>query len=394
MPSSKSPDFSGGERYQARIAAEIASVDGAVWDACAGSDNPFVRHAFLLALEESGSVGPATGWLPQHLLLEDADGCLIGAVPLYLKEHSYGEYVFDHAWADAYQRAGGQYYPKLQAAVPFTPVPGPRLLVHPADAGTMAGRRAALIAALQRLTSESGLSSLHVTFPDKQDTEALEQAGFLMRMGCQYHWENRGYREFADFLAALSARKRKAIRKEREAIAAAGIEHRIYSGDALETRHWDTFFAFYIDTGSRKWGRPYLTRAFFESLGQRMAEEVVLILAEKNGQPIAGALNLRGRTALYGRHWGTCAGVPFLHFETCYYQAIDYAIAHGLERVEAGAQGEHKIQRGYLPVPTWSAHWIVHDGFRAAIADFLIRERTLLEAEMATLETFSPYRQS
>jgi predicted N-acyltransferase len=372
----------------ARIVDRLDKIPAADWDACAGADNPFVAHAFLNALEISGSVGRGTGWLPQHIVLEDDAGQLLGAVPLYVKGHSQGEYVFDHGWAEAYERAGGRYYPKLQVAVPFSPVPGPRLLVKPsADDAVM---RSALIGALTSTAEKSGLSSLHITFCTGEEAAELVEHGYLHRLGCQYHWTNAGYGSFEDFLGTLSSRKRKTIRKERASVA--GIEIRALSGDDLTPDHWDAFFEFYMDTGSRKWGRPYLTRAFFEAIHQTMREKIVLVMAFRDGRPIAGALNLRGTDALYGRNWGCVEDVPNLHFECCYYQAIDYAIAHGLQRVEAGAQGEHKIQRGYLPVETHSAHWIADANFREAIADYLDRERRVMRNEMQELGTLSPFR--
>ena len=374
----------------AKLASSIASVAAEEWDACAGAENPFVSHAFLKALEDSGSVGEGTGWRPLHLLLEDAGGRLIGTMPLYLKSHSWGEYVFDQSWADAWERAGGRYYPKLQASVPFTPVPGPRLLVRPgADAGA---RRALLAKALAAAATQLEVSSAHVTFAQAEDIAALSAAGYLLRKGVQFHWQNQGYRSFEEFLANLSSRKRKTIRKERAAVAEAGITLRALPGTEITSRHWDVFFRFYISTSDRKWGSPYLNRKFFELLGARLGEKVVLILAEKNGRPVAGALNLKGADTLYGRNWGASVDVPFLHFEACYYQAIEYAIGHGLARVEAGAQGPHKIQRGYLPVETASAHWIADAGFRKAVADFLRRERSAITHEIAALNEMSPYR--
>jgi len=382
---------------QARVIDSLTEVAASEWDACArwsaaDGENPFVSHAFLSALEKSGSVGRRSGWLPQYLLLEDDHGHLLAACPLYLKGHSSGEYVFDHGWAEAYERAGGRYYPKLQVAVPFTPVPGPRLLVR-AGPGERA-IRGALIEALISTASRSKLSSLHLTFCTDDEAATLHDAGLLHRLGVQYHWQNQGYGSFDDFLAALNSRKRKAIRKERAAIGNYGLTLRQLSGAEIEPRHWDAFFAFYMDTGSRKWGSPYLTRRFFDLIGTTLSDHVVLMLAEKDGRPVAGALNLRGRDALYGRNWGCLAEFRFLHFELCYYQAIDYAIAHGLARVEAGAQGEHKIQRGYLPVATHSAHWIADPAFRDAVAEFLKRETRVLENEMAELASYGPFRQS
>ena len=374
----------------ARVLDRIDEVAAADWDACAGTENPFLRHAFLKALEDSNSVGRKTGWLPQHLAMTDDSGALVAAAPMYVKSHSQGEYVFDWGWAEAFERAGGRYYPKLQVAVPFTPVPGPRLLVRPAaDSGAV---REALVETLRSVVDQSRFSSLHITFCTEEETAPLREAGFLHRIGVQYHWANQDYGSFADFLGALSSRKRKAIRKEREAIAEYGLTIRALSGSEIAARHWDAFFDFYMDTGSRKWGRPYLTRRFFDLLGRSMADNVVLMLAEQDGRPVAGALNLKGSDCLYGRNWGCLEEFKFLHFELCYYQAIDYAIAHRLLRVEAGAQGEHKIQRGYLPVTTHSMHWIADRSFRDAVSHFLDRERLVLQNEMAGLAELGPYR--
>lgn len=380
----------GREPLRIRTADRIDAVPAAAWDACAGTDNPFVSHAFLKALEDSRSVGPKTGWLPQHVLVEDAAGALLAAAPMYVKSHSYGEYVFDHGWAQAYERAGGRYYPKLQLTVPFTPVPGPRLLVRP---GTAEGAGAALVHGIVEIARQLNVSSVHVTFAPEEDAQMLARNGFLLRLGCQFHWTNRGYGSFENFLTDLSSRKRKAIRRERREALAGGISIRALSGGDIKPQHWDAFFAFYMDTGGRKWGRPYLTRAFFDDIGTTMADRVVLIIAEKDGRMVAGALNLRGADTLYGRNWGCLGDFKFLHFEACYYQAIDYAIAHGLARVEAGAQGEHKIQRGYLPTATWSAHWIRDPAFAAAVEDFLRRERAAVEEEMRGLMAYSPFRQ-
>src|SRR5216683_2549378 len=379
----------GGERVTVKVVSRLADIPAAEWDACAGDDNPFLCHAFLEALEASGSATRDAGWQPQHLALEDEGGRLLGAVPLYLKSHSYGEYVFDWGWASAYERAGGRYYPKLQCSVPFTPVTGHRLLLHPAASPAVTD---GLVAAMLELARRHKVSSLHVTFPTKGEWERFGAAGFLQRAGQQFHWENHGYASFDEFLAALSSRKRKTIRKEREAALAGGIEINALTGDAIEKRHWDAFFRFYISTSDRKWGSPYLTREFFDLIGERMAERIVLVMAEKNGRLIAGALNLRGEDTLYGRNWGCAGDFPFLHFEACYYRAIDFAIAHGLKRVEAGAQGEHKIQRGYLPAPTYSAHWIRDPGFKRAVADFLTRERRAVAHEMDALAELSPFR--
>ena len=380
----------GGDRLTVRVVDRLSTIPAAAWDACAGPDNPFLAHAFLEALEASGSATGETGWLPQHLALEDERGRLLGAAPLYLKSHSYGEYVFDHGWAAAYERAGGRYYPKLQSAVPFTPVTGPRLLLHP-EAGADAADL--LIAAMVEVARRRKVSSLHVTFPTETDWQRFGAAGFLQRLGQQFHWENAGYASFDEFLEALTSRKRKQIRRERRDALADGIEIETLTGSAIEERHWDTFFRFYISTSDRKWGSPYLTREFFSLLGARMAEKVVLVMAKKGGRYVAGALNLRGTDTLYGRNWGCAGDFPFLHFEACYYRAIDFAIAHGLKRVEAGAQGEHKIQRGYLPSATYSAHWIRDPGFARAVEDFLTRERRALEEEMEGLEdALSPFK--
>jgi predicted N-acyltransferase len=368
----------------------IADIPAAEWDACAGDANPFVSHAFLAALEDSGSATARTGWLPQHAALRDPAGRLLACAPCYAKSHSQGEYVFDYGWADALERAGGQYYPKLQVSVPFSPVPGPRLLVRP-DAGIPA---AALAQGLVQACRELGTSSVHVTFCTAPEWEALGEAGWLRRLGVQFHWHNAGYATFDDFLGALSSRKRKAIRRERrDAAAAADLTLRTLRGHEITPRHWAAFHRFYRSTTDRKWGRSaYLTPRFWPILGERLGDAVVLMVAEQDGEPVAGALNLLGRDALFGRNWGSLIDLPFLHFELCYYRAIDFAIEHGIARVEAGAQGEHKIQRGYLPVPTHSAHWIAHPGLRRAVADFLARERPAMEREIAELATLSPFR--
>jgi predicted N-acyltransferase len=369
----------------ARIADGVAAIPADQWDACAGAANPFVGHAFLTALERSGSVGGRSGWQPIPIVVDGADGAPAGIAPAYAKTHSQGEYVFDHGWADAWERAGGSYYPKLQVAAPFTPVPGPRLLLRDPAAAP------ALIAAIEAVTDRHQLSSAHATFVAPAQLPAFEAAGWLIREGTQFHWTNHGYATFDDFLDALASRKRKAIRKERAA-AVAGLTIRHLSGAAIGEREWDAFWTFYQDTGSRKWGRPYLTRAFFPMLGAALGERVLLILAERDGVPIAGALNLIGADTLYGRYWGCTEDVPFLHFELCYYQAIDAAIARGLANVEAGAQGEHKLARGYAPVPTWSAHYIPDPNFRRAVADFVARERAAVESEQTFLEELTPFR--
>ncbi|KQT34793.1 hypothetical protein ASG29_01130 [Sphingomonas sp. Leaf412] len=369
----------------ARIADGVASIPAADWDACAGAGNPFVGHAFLSALEASGGVGGRSGWQPVPVVVDGADGRPAAVAPAYAKSHSQGEYVFDHGWADAWERAGGAYYPKLQIAAPFTPVPGPRLLLRdPAAAPS-------LLAALEAVVERHGLSSAHATFVEEAQLPAFEAAGWLVREGTQFHWANRGYAGFEDFLADLSSRKRKAIRKERAA-AVEGLTIRHLAGAEIGAREWAAFWAFYQDTGARKWGQPYLTRAFFPMLGEALGDRVLLILAERDGRPVAGALNLIGGDALYGRYWGCTEEVPFLHFELCYYQAIDAAIARGLARVEAGAQGEHKLARGYAPVPTWSAHFIPDPNFRRAVAGFLQREREAVEQDQAVLAQMTPFR--
>ncbi|MBW4330025.1 GNAT family N-acetyltransferase [Stakelama sp. CBK3Z-3] len=371
----------------ARIAEGVQSVPAADWDACAGPDNPFLSHAFLSILEKSGSANAQTGWQPLPVIVDGPDGKPAGIAPAYAKGHSQGEYVFDHAWADAWERAGGDYYPKLQVAVPFTPVPGPRLLLRERDSAP------ALIAALEAVTDNNGLSSAHATFIAPDQVGAFRDAGWLIRRGNQFHWANDGYSCFDDFLGALASRKRKAIRKER-ARAVEGLTIRHLTGTAITEAHWDAFWQFYQDTGARKWGRPYLTRPFFSMLGEAMADKVLLLFAERDGAPIAGALNLIGADALYGRYWGCIEDVPFLHFELCYYQAIDAAIERGLARVEAGAQGEHKLARGYVPVPTWSAHYIPDPGFRRAVADYLVREREAVEQEQDYLGELAPFKRS
>jgi len=366
----------------------IADIDAAEWDACAGAGNPFVTHAFLSAMEDSGSAGSQTGWLPQHAVLRGEDSRIVGIVPMYAKSHSYGEYVFDHGWANALERAGGNYYPKLQAAVPFSPVPGPRLLRRPDSAVPIA----TMASALQQASKSLGVSSVHVTFCTKDEWDGLGDAGWLQRIGMQFHWENDGYADFDGFLAALSSRKRKVLRRERRDANAAGLTFHALSGAEITERHWDAFYAFYQSTVDRKWGSAYLTRSFFSMLGERLGDKVVLMYAESGGKPVAGALNLVGDEALYGRNWGCRGDWPFLHFELCYYRAIDWAIEHGLKRVEAGAQGRHKIQRGYMPRHTYSAHWIAHTGLRRAVASFLIEERAGVEAEMVALAEESPFR--
>jgi len=386
----KATGGAGGGDFTVRVASAMADIDAAAWDACAGGDNPFVSHAFLNALEQSGSACAETGWLPLHLVVEDAGQSLLAAAPCYLKSHSQGEYVFDHGWADAFERAGGAYYPKLQVCAPFTPVTGPRLLARP---GTHApAARSALIKGLVALRRQTGASSVHVTFPLHDEWRLLGDNGFLLRRDQQFHWFNEGYASFDDFLGGLAARKRKAIRRERRDALADGVTIVQLTGADITADAWEAFFAFYQDTGSRKWGRPYLTRDFYRRIAASMADRVLLVMARRDGRYIAGAINFLGPDAIYGRHWGCIENHPFLHFEVCYYQAIDYAISHGLARVEAGAQGEHKLARGYRPVATFSAHDIAHPGLKRAIAEFLEREGHYVDAAKAELESMLPFR--
>lgn len=370
--------------------SRIAAIPAAEWDALANppgaEHNPFVAHAFLAALEASGAVAAETGWAPQHLLLRDPAGRALAAAPCYLKGHSLGEYVFDHAWADAYQRAGGRYYPKLQVAVPFTPVTGPRLLA------ATPSLRAALLAALRQACAEVGASSVHLTFVPPADAQALAAPDWLARTDLQFHWHNPGYASFEAFLASLSHSHRKQIRRERQAVAAAGVTLRWRFGGEIREADWDAFFAFYQHTGARKWGRPYLNRAFFSMLGAAMPQAVALLLAERGGRAIGGALNLLGSHALFGRYWGAVEEVPFLHFEACYYQAVELAIALGLQRVEAGAQGPHKLARGYLPAPTYSLHHLAHPGLASAVAAYLQAERAAVADEQRQLLAHAPFR--
>ncbi|WP_336486846.1 GNAT family N-acetyltransferase [Methylobacterium nigriterrae] len=384
---------------QVRAVQALSAIGAAEWDACATSPetlaagdetfNPFVSHAFLSALEESGCVSRRTGWLPLHVAVERGER-LIGVAPCYLKSHSQGEYVFDQGWADAYERAGGAYYPKLQVSVPFTPVTGPRFLIAPGEDPDDAV--AGIVAGLRALRDETQASSIHVTFMPERDWARAGALGFLQRTDQQFHWENDGYATFEDFLGALASRKRKAIRRERREALADGIAIEHVTGADLTEAHWDAFYRFYTDTGSRKWGRPYLNRRFFSLLSERMADRVLLILASRAGRPIAGALNLIGDAALYGRNWGCIEDHPFLHFEVCYYQAIDFALARGLKRVEAGAQGEHKLARGYRPVTMHSAHDIADPAFRRAVADYLKRERAHVEEAAEMLGSLTPFR--
>ena len=379
--------------FTLHVHTSVADIGREAWDACASpTGDPFVSFDFLDACEASGSAVPQQGWAGRHLSLRDETGRVLGVMPLWLKGHSQGEYVFDHSWADAWERAGGRYYPKLLAAVPFTPVTGPRFLAHPdADAATV---RQALLQGAIALTGRLGVSSLHVNFPTDDDWTAMGEAGLLQRRDMQYVWRNKGYATFDDFLAALSSGRRKTIRRERRE-ARAGLDIRVLTGPDITSAHWDAFFAFYQDTGERKWGRPYLTRDFFARLGATMADRIALVMAFRNGTAIAGALNLIGRDALYGRQWGALEEVPFLHFELCYYQAIEFAISRGLSRVEAGAQGEHKIARGYLPSPVFSAHFIADPALRGPVARYLDGERPAVEAEIdAMTSELSPFRKA
>lgn len=372
-------------QYTARIAKSVGSLPAEQWDALTDGGNPFMSHAFLTVLEESGSVGGDSGWIPSPIVIEGDDGALAGALPAYLKEHSQGEYVFDHAWADAWHRAGGRYYPKLQISAPFTPATGPRILTRQDDLALP------LLRAAQQLCEANNLSSAHATFIEPEQLCHFERVGWLIREDIQFHWENRGYERFDDFLAVLSSRKRKDLRKER-AKAQDGVTIETLTGEAIKPAHWDAFWQFYLDTGMRKWGRPYLTREAFSLFGERMADKVLLIFAMIEDEPVAGALNFIGADALYGRYWGAVIDKPFLHFELCYYQAIDAAIALGLDCVEAGAQGGHKLARGYEPVRTTSAHYIVHDDFRNAVAEFLDRERAGVEQDQLWLRGRTPFR--
>jgi len=377
--------------FEVKLHSSISEISEDDWNSCAygGSDtpdDPFTQFSFLHALEVSGSVGGETGWIPRPLSVS-YEGQIIAVAPLYLKLHSQGEYIFDHSWAEALYRAGGEYYPKLQCAVPFTPVTGRRLLTR---AGYERDGAAALLSGMVQVAQANGLSSAHITFCTEAEQTLAQGAGFLPRLTQQFHWVNEGYESYEAFLASLTSRKRKALRKERAA-AQDGVEIRMLTGPQIEPSHWDAFWEFYQDTGARKWGQPYLTRAFFDALHE-MRDQVLLVFAYRDGRPIAGALNLIGREVLYGRYWGCIEDRPFLHFELCYHQAIDFAIARGLKRVEAGAQGEHKLARGYLPAPTYSAHFITHEGLRAAIGRFLQAERLAIGEEIEILTEMGPFR--
>jgi uncharacterized protein len=395
--------------YTVHVAQSMSEIDAAQWDACANPDsdtapdpgaaregesdeaerfNPFISHAFLTALETSKSIGPRSGWTSTHLLVKDASGRLAAAAPAYLKTHSMGEYVFDHGWADAYHQAGLHYYPKLQVAVPFTPVTGRRLLV----ASGHEAARVTLLAGLRAWREKAEASSLHITFPTKSEWETLGASGFLQRTGQQFHFINKGYADFAEFLTDLASRKRKMIRRERKEALADGIRIELLTGSDIKESHWDAFFHFYMDTGARKWGTPYLTRDFFSHVGAAMSEHILLVMAKRKGRTIAGALNFLGQDALYGRNWGAIEEHPFLHFEVCYYQAIEFAIARCLSRVEAGAQGEHKLARGYRAVTTFSAHDIGDKRFARAIEDYLQRERLHIDEALREYEELAPFK--
>jgi uncharacterized protein len=386
---------SGTATRRARIVQSIGEIDAVAWNACANpgagiADNPFLEHAFLDALEESGSATASTGWQPFHLVLEDVGDTIVGVVPMYLKGHSRGEYVFDSAWADAWHRAGGRYYPKLQVSVPFTPATGRRLLARQDTDADEIERQ--LAAGCVQVAQQTKVSSLHLTFLPKAQWRMLGEMGLLLRIDQQFHWHNQGYSSFEDFLASLASKKRKNLNRERREVASSGIEIDWLTGSDLREAHWDAFFEFYTDTGNRKWGSPYLTRKFFSLIAQSMADRILLILCRRGRRYIAGALNFIGSDALYGRNWGCIEDHRFLHFEACYYQAIDFAISRGLSRVEAGAQGPHKVARGYLPQTTYSAHWIRDAGLRDAIARYLKDERSYVEADIDYLAAHTPFR--
>jgi uncharacterized protein len=384
------------QSVEIRVVQRLSDIGQEVWDACAEAADgarprdPFTTYRFLSALEESGSVGQGTGWQPQYLSAAVGD-TVIGVAPLYAKSHSQGEYIFDHSWAHAYERAGGRYYPKLQIAVPHTPATGRRFLVRPGFEET---GMAALAQGAMQLTDGNGLSSFHVTFCTREEASRAEEMALLVRKSQQFHWKNEGYADFDGFLATLSSRKRKNIRKERAQAIAFGGEIVTLTGDEIEPGHWDAFWRFYQDTGARKWGSPYLTRQFFDLAQERLRDDIALVLARRDGRWVAGALNFIGANALFGRYWGCVEHHPFLHFELCYYRAMDFAIAHDLATVEAGAQGEHKLARGYLPTPTWSLHWMRDAGFSRAVADYLQAERAAVDEEIEVLTDYGPFRRS
>ena len=379
--------------FTASIASATADIAAAEWNALVPAtdgriDNPFLDHAFFLALEQSGSATRRTGWMPQHLVLKDEADEMVGLMPMFMKSHSQGEYVFDHGWANAFERAGGNYYPKLQSSVPFTPVTAPKLLVR----DDRLDFKAALLSAAAEVADRNGVSSVHSTFVPEADEILAREAGWLVRHDTQFHWHNAGFGSFDDYLGTMSSRHRKITRRERRDALCDGLTVRWLTGSDLDEAAWDAFYEFYVDTGSRKWGRPYLNRQFFSLLSEAMADRILLIIAYDGPHPVAGTLNLIGNDALYGRYWGATQNIPFLHFELCYYQAIDFAIAHGLKTVEAGAQGEHKLARGYAPVITRSVHWIGHPGLREAVADFLEAERASVDRDLTVLDNYTPFR--
>jgi hypothetical protein len=386
--------------YSINACQSIHDIGQAAWDKCANplrlnpasktEYDPFLSFAFLSALEDSGSAVAQTGWTPQHLSLLSDTGQIEAVAPVYLKGHSQGEYVFDYAWADAFERAGGRYYPKLLAAVPFTPVTGRRLLTGDSPEGEKLEEL--LVSGMIQLASSQNISSVHVNFASKPQWQRLGEAGFLQRTHNQFHWQNNGYASFADFLDGLSAKKRKNIRRERREALAGGVTIECLQGDAIEERHWDAFYGFYMDTSSRKWGSPYLTRAFFSQIGATMGDDILLVMCQREGRYIGGAINFVGSDCLFGRNWGCLEEHRFLHFEVCYYQAIDFAISRGLSRVEAGAQGQHKLARGYLPTHTYSSHWLVNASFRDAVANFLTQENRYIDEEIDFLQEHSPFR--
>lgn len=381
----------GDTALSARIVENIADIPADTWGKLAGDDNPFVSHQFLHALEETGCATNEAGWLPQHIVVEETNGNIVAAAPMYLKSHSQGEYVFDHGWAHAWERAGGRYYPKMQVAAPFSPVSGPRLLTGTGPDSDDA--RLTLLRALETVCKKLEVSSVHVTFCTEREHQIMGIADWIPRVGRQFHWHNRDYKTFDDFLGALTSRKRKMIRKERRQVSDQGIRVRPLTGDEIKPEHWDAFYQFYVDTYDRKWGSPYLTREFFEAAQARLGHKIVLVMADMDGLPVAGALNLRGSNALYGRNWGCLGDFRFLHFEACYYQAIEYAIDNGLSTVEAGTQGPHKIQRGYEPVQTYSGHYIPNESFRDAVAQFCRDEEREVDWEMESYADHLPYRQ-
>ncbi len=386
------------QEVEIRVVSNLADIGQASWDACACPEaqngarakDPFTTYRFLSALEQSGSVGTGTGWQPQYLTAWVA-GQVIGVAPMYVKSHSQGEYIFDHNWAHAYERSGGRYYPKLQIAVPHTPATGRRFLTRPGFEET---GMAALVQGAVQLTENNNLSSLHVTFCTEAEAETAKQLGMMARKSQQFHWRNEGYADFDDFLGSLNSRKRKNIRKERITARGFGGQIETFTGDQIEPEHWDAFWQFYQDTGARKWGTPYLTRAFFDVAQETLRDDIALVLARRDGRWVAGALNFIGADALYGRYWGCAEHHPCLHFELCYYQAIDIAIARGLSTVEAGAQGEHKLARGYLPTPTWSLHWMRDAGFANAVGDYLEAERAAVDEEIEILTDYGPFKRA